>query len=629
MLVNTKKIEKQNKLKRTIVLVGILAFVAGLYSFARYTDQRVSRHTYLSENALQPDSNKVLYDREDVQFATTFSKEHHQFEKSLSADLTPEQWSSAVAQWLANKLQELGLETHVQEFSFQHAAGLRRGWNVISIVRAPRGDGAESLLLSTRYDRPQTALVTDEVNNLGLAVSLIRLFQKQNWLSKDYIFVTSPARQHYNDTGIKAFMMDYYGFESDAKNSDSSDEHITYTRQYYPRGAIIAALNLAIDSFKTFTELAILPEGTQGHLPNLDLINTITTVASQSGVNQVSLSKTDTFPSRLDAYVPRELRNLFVFMRNLAQGVPLEDQAVLGQYNIDAVTIHNKNAHKDNKGRLTPFTLARVIEGTVRSVNNLIERFHQSFYYYLLINPYQFISIGNYMISLGLIILGYWAYSTYSLYIAPTSELLPSFLHVTAAHLVGLLVFAAPLTVRRLVEIELISSHFLQSDQLLLVMAITAGLGALVFFIVSAKLLPVASQSVLRSFAMVPSALFLATMALLNFSFATLAATFFVPIYGLILLTLRPKRNLFLAPLHLIYIIAIPFIGVIAADYVIGSGRAYDQLVDHRRVYDLFAAPVLSMLKNYLESSSLLFPFITIIVLPFHCLICKLVAYEL
>ena len=35
--------------------------------------------------------------------------------------------------------------------------------------------------------------------------------------------------------------------------------------------------------------------------------------------------------ARLDAYVPRELRNLFMFMRNLAQGVPLEDQAVLGQ----------------------------------------------------------------------------------------------------------------------------------------------------------------------------------------------------------------------------------------------------------------------------------------------------------
>lgn len=91
-------------------------------------------------------------------------------------------------------------------------------------------------------------------------------------------------------------MMDYYGFEADAKNSDSNEERITYTRQYYPRGAIIAALNLAIDSCKTFTELAILPEGTQGHLPNLDLINTITTVASQSGVNHVSLSKTDTFP---------------------------------------------------------------------------------------------------------------------------------------------------------------------------------------------------------------------------------------------------------------------------------------------------------------------------------------------
>lgn len=113
--------------------------------------------------------------------------------------------------------------------------------------------------------------------------------------------MTSPARQHYNDTGIKAFMMDYYGFEADAKNSAAqhdNDAAITYTRQYYPRGAIIAALNLAIDSFKTFTELAILPEGTQGHLPNLDLINTITTVASQSGVNQVTLSKTDNFPCK-------------------------------------------------------------------------------------------------------------------------------------------------------------------------------------------------------------------------------------------------------------------------------------------------------------------------------------------
>ena len=80
----------------------------------------MSRHTYLSENALQPDSNKVLYDREDVQFAAAVSKELHQFEKSLSADLTPEQWSRAVAQWLADRLQDLGLETHVQEFSFQH-----------------------------------------------------------------------------------------------------------------------------------------------------------------------------------------------------------------------------------------------------------------------------------------------------------------------------------------------------------------------------------------------------------------------------------------------------------------------------------------------------------------------------
>lgn len=67
----------------------------------------------------------MLYDREDIQFATSFTKEHHQFALSVRAELSAEEWSRAVAEWLAGRLQHLGLETHVQEFSFQHGAGLR------------------------------------------------------------------------------------------------------------------------------------------------------------------------------------------------------------------------------------------------------------------------------------------------------------------------------------------------------------------------------------------------------------------------------------------------------------------------------------------------------------------------
>jgi hypothetical protein len=46
----------------------------------------------------------------------------------------------------------------------------------------------------------------------------------------------------------------------------------------------------------------------------------------------------------------------------------------------------------------------RVIEGTIHCVSNLIESFHQSFYYYLLPYSFQYVSIGQYMISLGLIV---------------------------------------------------------------------------------------------------------------------------------------------------------------------------------------------------------------------------------
>jgi glycosylphosphatidylinositol transamidase len=43
--------------------------------------------------------------------------------------------------------------------------------------------------------------------------------------------------------------------------------------------------------------------------------------------------------------------------------------------------------------------------GSIRSINNLLERFHQSFFFYIHINRRNFVSIATYMIPLGLIVL--------------------------------------------------------------------------------------------------------------------------------------------------------------------------------------------------------------------------------
>lgn len=46
--------------------------------------------------------------------------------------------------------------------------------------------------------------------------------------------------------------------------------------------------------------------------------------------------------------------------------------------------------------------LLRIVEGISRSLNNLLERFHQSFFFYVIVSSDRFVSIGDYMPSIGL-----------------------------------------------------------------------------------------------------------------------------------------------------------------------------------------------------------------------------------
>jgi len=49
-------------------------------------------------------------------------------------------------------------------------------------------------------------------------------------------------------------------------------------------------------------------------------------------------------------------------------------------------------------------THCRLIEGVIRSINNLLEKFHQSFFLYLLTSPGKFVSVGIYMIPFTLLV---------------------------------------------------------------------------------------------------------------------------------------------------------------------------------------------------------------------------------
>ena len=64
------------------------------------------------------------------------------------------------------------------------------------------------------------------------------------------------------------------------------------------------------------------------------------------------------------------------------------------RFGIEAVSLEGFDNAKDGAQR-NFYHVGRVVESIVRSLNNLLERFHQSFFFYLLPCTDRYISIGN------------------------------------------------------------------------------------------------------------------------------------------------------------------------------------------------------------------------------------------
>jgi glycosylphosphatidylinositol transamidase len=67
-------------------------------------------------------------------------------------------------------------------------------------------------------------------------------------------------------------------------------------------------------------------------------------------------------------------------------------------YHVDAVTLQPQG-----EGWHDEMGMGRLVEGSFRSLNNLLEHLHQSFFFYLLMQTDRFVSIGTYLPSAMLI----------------------------------------------------------------------------------------------------------------------------------------------------------------------------------------------------------------------------------
>ena len=106
-------------------------------------------------------------------------------------------------------------------------------------------------------------------------------------------------------------------------------------------------------------------------------------------------------------------------VHSFSGGVPSGNHGLFHRFGIEALTIESvqKYTRKTRRRDFNLYTAGRIMEGIFRSLNNLLERFHQSFFFYLLPSTSRYVSIGMYMIpfaflagSLPIVAFGLWCH---------------------------------------------------------------------------------------------------------------------------------------------------------------------------------------------------------------------------
>ncbi|KAJ2352043.1 Glycosyl phosphatidyl inositol protein transamidase complex subunit [Coemansia sp. RSA 2618] len=347
----------------------------------------VSRRAYFSENAMLPG-----------QVYTAFGAQSHVDAMGrVDAELATKDRARAVEAVFAG----IGLDTEVQAFDYSEVPriGRRAGTNVHGILRARRSDSGEALVIAASW----TAGNASNVNAVRLLAGLAQYASEQVYWARDIVFVVTDA----GEQGMEAWLRAYQGLPTAAP-------------LFVRSGIIQAALSLELPPAAQYAALGVHFEGKGGQLANLDYVNLVQHV-----------SRVERMPARLHGMrdVPRRAgwwakyraaaRLLLRQVRAQALGASTGVHAPFLRYRIDAITLaaqpqpgdpvaavsaHGLLADTDVPAPPMARQLGRTVEATLRSLNNLLEHFHQSFFFYMLPANQRYVSIGDYIPAAGLMI---------------------------------------------------------------------------------------------------------------------------------------------------------------------------------------------------------------------------------
>ncbi|CAG9813559.1 unnamed protein product [Phaedon cochleariae] len=363
----------------------ILLYLSGIIWFCALAYPTMNASTYFSENALLPGLVKSQF-RED--------KEAMRYHEELMDEMK-KYGDSLPYSYLLAKFRQIGVDTYTHNFTLNSPLNKKEkyeGKNLYGILRAARGSSTEALVLSVPY-RPPDSVHPPTAPSVAIMLAFAKYANREKYWAKDIIFLITEHEQ----LGIQAWLEAYHGVTC-------GNDHVLEHGDLKGRaGAIQAAINLELHS-NILGTMDIKIEGLNGQLPNLDLFNLASKMCAKEGLHHTFKNKAAKYYKDPMKEWQNNFKNLLAMMATQATGIPNGNHGLFHRFGIQALTLEGFENYKGKGSSKVGFVgIGRILEGTFRSLNNLLERFHQSFFFYLLPSSERYISIGLYIPSVCLI----------------------------------------------------------------------------------------------------------------------------------------------------------------------------------------------------------------------------------
>lgn len=395
-------------------------------------DDRFNEPTRISENALMPGQTATYFGNGDYKALNAYRNEIRLWQQHPDGEEV-----TRLAQ-IERILNDAGIDTARQRYNVSYAGRSYVGTNVYGTLRAPRGDATEAMALIASWRRSPSDRVVNE-GGVTMLLAIARYFKRWALWSKDIVFVV-PGDAAF---GAQAFADAYHG------NIAPGVQPLTDRA-----GVLQAAVSLDFyGDTNRYEAINIRYEGANGQLCNLDLVNSaVHIVKHQAGVwafvqNVVGDDLRD------------RLKMLGRAVLSQAHGMPLGAHSPFIAYKVDAIALEPWGKED---GRHDDGSFGRVVESVFRSLNNLLEHMHASYFFYLLPSTHRFVSIASYLPAAMLLaatytIAGLAAYAKANAGSArssivekgaavveePTSMLGPAIARVAVAHIGGVAIWHA------------------------------------------------------------------------------------------------------------------------------------------------------------------------------------------